>query len=110
MIPPAPGVLCADGLLAADLKAEFSRTLAARPAPIDVAAADAIFAELDAQARGVARRGRRRAGESRSISRVALMRYHGQGGEIADRLGRRRAEATEAAFAAAHQALYGFTL
>ena len=27
LIPPAPGVLCADGLLAADLKAEFSRTL-----------------------------------------------------------------------------------
>jgi N-methylhydantoinase A len=26
MIPPAPGVLCADGLLAADLKAEFSTT------------------------------------------------------------------------------------
>ena len=32
LIPPAPGVLCADGLLAADLKAEFSRTLP-RPAP-----------------------------------------------------------------------------
>ena len=27
LVPPAPGVLCADGLLAADLKAEFSRTL-----------------------------------------------------------------------------------
>ena len=27
LIPPAPGVLCAEGLLAADLKAEFSRTL-----------------------------------------------------------------------------------
>ena len=27
LIPPAPGVLCADGLLAASLKADFSRTL-----------------------------------------------------------------------------------
>ena len=27
LVPPAPGVLCADGLLAADLKADFSRTL-----------------------------------------------------------------------------------
>ena len=27
LVPPAPGVLCAEGLLAADLKAEFSRTL-----------------------------------------------------------------------------------
>ena len=30
LIPPAPGVLCADGLLAADLKADFSRTLPRR--------------------------------------------------------------------------------
>ncbi|RZK89027.1 MAG: hydantoinase/oxoprolinase family protein, partial [Methylobacterium sp.] len=27
LVPPAPGVLCAEGLLAADLKAEWSRTL-----------------------------------------------------------------------------------
>src|SRR5262249_61768370 len=27
LVPPAPGVLCADGLLAADLKADFSQTL-----------------------------------------------------------------------------------
>ena len=31
LVPPAPGVLCAEGLLAATLKAEFSRTLP-RPA------------------------------------------------------------------------------
>ena len=31
LIPPAPGVLCADGLLAADLRAEFSRSVSARP-------------------------------------------------------------------------------
>src|SRR3954462_5238185 len=43
MIPLAPGVLCADGLLAADLKAEFSRTLP-QAGPVDVAAAEAVFA------------------------------------------------------------------
>ena len=36
LVPPAPGVLCADGLLAADLKAEFSRTLP-KAGPVDVA-------------------------------------------------------------------------
>ena len=41
LIPPAPGVLCADGLLAADLKAEFSRTLPkAGAVDIDVARRD----------------------------------------------------------------------
>ena len=49
LIPPAPGVLCADGLLAADLKAEFSRTLP-KAGAIDLAAAQAIYAELGRQA------------------------------------------------------------
>ena len=37
------------------------------------------------------------------------MRYHGQGGELAVAWVETR-EAVESAFAAAHQALYGFTL
>lgn len=107
MIAPAPGVLCADGLLAADLKAEFSRTLP-RAGTVDVDAAASIFDELEAQAdawlsvEGVAEEKRRKA-------RVALLRYHGQGGEIAVAWAGTR-EAVEAAFAAEHQALYGFTL
>lgn len=107
MIPPAPGVLCADGLLAADLKAEFSRALP-RAGAVDVAQAEAVFAELETQAdawlahEGVAEDKRRKA-------RVALMRYHGQGGEIAVGWTGTRA-ATEAAFVAAHTALYGFAL
>ncbi len=40
---------------------------------------------------------------------VALLRYHGQGGELAIGWAGTR-EATEAAFAAEHQALYGFAL
>lgn len=107
MIPPAPGILCADGLLAADLKAEFSRTLP-RAGAIDVAEAEAIFRELEEQAgawldvEGVA-------SDDRRAARVALLRYHGQGGEIAIGWAGTRA-ATEAAFTAEHQALYGFTL
>ncbi|MCP8940369.1 hydantoinase/oxoprolinase family protein [Alsobacter sp. SYSU M60028] len=107
MIPPAPGVLCADGLLAADLKAEFSRTLP-MAGPVDVEAVDAIFAELDDQAEawfdaeGVAQRARGKA-------RVAMMRYKGQGGEIGIPWAGSRAGA-EHAFAAAHESLYGFAL
>lgn len=107
MIAPAPGVLCADGLLAADLKAEFSRTLP-RAGAIDTAMANAVFGELEAQAldwfeqEGVA-------DEKRRVQRVALLRYHGQGGEIAIRWVD-GVEALEAAFADEHRALYGFTL
>jgi len=107
MIPPAPGVLCADGLLAADLKAEFSRTLP-KAGPVDLSASEAVFATLQRQAgdwfqaEGVA-------GDAQALTQVGLMRYHGQGGEItvpwtAEPGG------IEAAFAEAHQSLYGFTL
>ena len=107
LIPPAPGVLCADGLLAADLKAEFSRTLP-KAGPIRIGPVLAIFDELAGQAdawlgaEGVSP-------ADRAQSRVALMRYHGQGGEVSVAWGEtREAAAAEAAFAAAHEALYGF--
>ncbi len=107
MVAPAPGVLCADGLLAADLKAEFSRTLP-RAGAIDIVTADAIFTDLETQAQawlsheGVV-------DEKRRTVRMALLRYHGQGGEIAVEWADTK-QALEAAFAAEHQALYGFTL
>ncbi|MBV8915766.1 MAG: hydantoinase/oxoprolinase family protein [Acetobacteraceae bacterium] len=100
LVPPAPGVLCAGGLLAADLRADFSRTLSGDP--------EDGFRGLEAEA---ARwfETERVAPEARRTFRVALMRYAGQGSEIAvpwpgDVAG------GEAGFASAHQALYGFTL
>jgi N-methylhydantoinase A len=107
MIPVAPGVLCADGLLAADIKAEFSRTLA-RAGAIDIAAAEAVFAELHIQAEDWLTSERAPDGQRR-LSRTALMRYRGQGGEVATPWVD-TADGLEAAFAAQHQALYGFTL
>jgi N-methylhydantoinase A len=107
LIPPAPGVLCADGLLAADLKAEFSRTLP-KAGPIDVAAAETIFAELSAQADAWLA-AEEVAAADRGQARVALMRYHGQGGEIAVPWPG-SADAAETAFGAAHETLYGFRL
>jgi N-methylhydantoinase A len=107
LIPTAPGVLCADGLLAADLKAEFSRTLPAA-GPVDVAAAKAVFMDLEQQAAAwfVAEEV---PAAARVLRRVALMRYHGQGGEIPVPWNGTPGD-IEADFAAAHQALYGFTL
>src|SRR5262245_8351099 len=107
LVPPAPGVLCADGLLAADLKADFSRTLP-RTGKVDIGTARQIYAELSRQAdEWLANE--KVAPSDRSQSRVALMRYHGQGGEVpvgwvGDAAG------VEAAFGAAHEALYGFKL
>jgi N-methylhydantoinase A len=108
MIPPAPGVLCADGLLAADLKAEFSRTLP-KAGSLDAASAESLFADLTQQAEDwFAMEGLVQ--DARSLSLVALMRYHGQGSEIAVPWTRTGRGGFELAFAAAHEALYGFTL
>jgi N-methylhydantoinase A len=106
LIPPAPGVLCAQGLLAAERRAAFSRTRLVR---LDSGADltdgfTALQAEADSwfDAEGIA-------AQDRAQSRVALMRYHDQGSEltvpfVAD------ATALAAAFTEAHAALYGFTL
>jgi N-methylhydantoinase A len=107
MIPVAPGVLCADGLLAADIRAEFSRTLA-RAGAVDMAAAQAVFAELERQA--LEWLAAERVPEAkRGLSRTALMRYRGQGGEVATPFAD-DAAALDAAFVAQHRQLYGFTL
>jgi N-methylhydantoinase A len=107
LIPPAPGVLCADGLLAADLKAEFSRTLP-KAGAIDLATAREIYADLGRQAdQWLA--DEKVADSDRHQTRIALMRYHGQGGEVAiDWID--DVEQAEAAFAEAHRSLYGFAL
>ncbi|MCC7272423.1 MAG: hydantoinase/oxoprolinase family protein, partial [Alphaproteobacteria bacterium] len=112
LVPPAPGVLCAQGLLAADLQAEFSRTVAlvARTAP--AARLEAAFADLEAEAsawfdaEGVAAAGR-------TADRVALMRYEEQGHELAIPWPAGVDGAVDAlvqGFETAHRRLYGFAL
>ncbi len=107
LIPPAPGVLCAEGLLAADLKAEFDRTLP-KAGKIDAGLVAEVYAALESEAEawfheeGVAPVDRR-------SSRIAMLRYHGQGGELTVPWGGDAAK-TETAFVEAHAALYGFTL
>ena len=108
LVPPSPGVLCAQGLLAAELKAEFSRSIAlplpaARPEALEARfAALAEEAEAWFAAEAVAP-------ADRATTRVALMRYAEQGHELAVPFTPDLA-ALGAGFAAAHQALYGFVL
>jgi len=107
MIPPAPGLLCAAGLLAADMKAEFTRALP-MPGPVDQTGGDAIVSDLMAraltwlEAEDVV-------DHQRDLQARALLRFHGQGGEIAVNWGG-TPEMTETRFRQAHDALYGFVL
>jgi N-methylhydantoinase A len=107
MVPPAPGLLCADGLLAADLKAEFTRALPT-PGAIDQSVGDSIASDLVKNAtawleeEGIPL-------ERRDIQTRALLRFHGQGGEIAVDWADTPDE-TEMRFKQAHEALYGFIL
>ncbi len=107
LVPRAPGVLCAQGLVAADLLAEFSRSIARPLESADTAALEVGFAALEAEADAwFADEAVPPADQARA--RTVLMRYTEQGFELPvawaglDKLG--------AAFAAAHRALYGFDL
>jgi N-methylhydantoinase A len=107
LVPPAPGVLCAEGLLAADLRAEFQRTLP-QAGPPDTEAANAILTALRGEA--VAWLDEERvAPPDRKLEDVTLMRYEGQGGELSVAWPG-TAGAARTAFTEAHLALYGFTL
>jgi N-methylhydantoinase A len=105
LIPPAPGVLCADGLLRASLKAEFSRTL---PWPDQWDVAETVFASLEREALGWFEAEHIACGH-RNITRLALLRYAGQGMELAIVWPGER-DAAEASFARAHEVRNGFTL
>lgn len=107
LVPPAPGLLCAAGLLAADMKAEFTRALPTAGA-VDQDAGEAIVnglrkkAEDWLDAEGVP-------ASQRELKALALLRFHGQGGEIAVEWGQTTQE-TENNFRSAHKSLYGFVL
>ncbi|MGE0725430.1 MAG: hydantoinase/oxoprolinase family protein, partial [Alphaproteobacteria bacterium] len=111
--PPSPGVLCAQGLLAADLKADMSRTVAL---PVHGATPERLSASFSAleheadewfDAEAIPR-------DARTTRRVALMRYEEQGHELAIAwpagADAGAIDGLVAGFEAAHRALYGFIL
>jgi N-methylhydantoinase A len=112
LVPPAPGVLSALGLLASNLKAEFSRTCIERPPDYDIARIAGIYRELEREAvawldgEGVP-------AEARRITRQASLRYRHQGFELfvpwpAGEVDTTAAQATVAAFHREHERLYTF--
>ncbi len=110
LVPPAPGVLCAQGLLAADLKSEFTMSIAEPLLDADQHRIQAAFRCLEEKAdawftqEAVAPADRR-------MRRIALMRYEEQGHELAVNWHEEGAITQLGQdFAQAHKALYGFDL
>ena len=114
VVPPAPGVLSALGLLASSLRAEFSRSCIQRGGRFDLDRIATVFSELarDATAwlaaEGVPE-------EARRVTWHASLRYEDQGSEITlpwsgAAVDEAALAATVAAFHAAHERLYSFRL
>lgn len=81
LVPESPGVLCALGLLLANLRADFGRTFITPCANPDLDAVNRIYRELEEQATGWLEREDARPGES-FLERSADMRYVGQDFEL----------------------------
>ncbi|MEM6680582.1 MAG: hydantoinase/oxoprolinase family protein, partial [Pseudomonadota bacterium] len=80
-VPRHPGALCAMGLLAADLRSDHVATRLQRAGAWDLAAMAEGFATLEAEA--TARLGANGVPPDRQrLTRLADMRYHGQGVEL----------------------------
>ena len=105
LVPPAPGVLSALGLLASSLKADFSRTSLQRAGEIDLVQVADVFADLEQralawlEAEAVPHAARR-------LTRWASVRYQNQGFELD--VPWTGPEATVAAFHRLHEQRYTF--
>lgn len=112
VVPPAPGVLSAFGLLMSDLKAEMSRTCLQRAGDIDLPVVRRVFAELDAEGRAWLRR-EGVPEEAWRITWSASIRYQNQGFELSVPWSGREvtpdaARETVDAFHRLHERLYTF--
>jgi N-methylhydantoinase A len=117
LVPPNPGNVSAFGLLTVDVRIDQVRTAVRRHDALDVAAVQAIFADLEAQARqGLASQGFEPAAQR--LIRTADLRYFGQAFEVRVPVpgepggglpfGAAQADAVASAFHDAHRALYGY--
>jgi N-methylhydantoinase A len=108
IVPPAPGVFSAVGLLFSQTEQEFVRTLLLRSGEIDAAAVEAEYESLAAEASlSLAEEGIP-AGRI-ELSRLADLRYAGQAYELTVRVTDGRVDPREltADFAAEHERTYG---
>ena len=97
LAPAAPGALSALGILDADLRREFSRTVMAAPGSPQI---PVVFRELEAEASEAFRQG----GLTPRLLRAADLRYQGQGFELRVDWSAR----VEERFHQAHERMYGY--
>jgi N-methylhydantoinase A len=97
LVPAVPGALSALGILDADLRREFSRTVMALPGSSQITR---VFAELEAEARDTFRY----EGVVPLLTRAADLRYQGQGFELRVDWGRD----VVSKFHALHEQSYGY--
>ena len=111
LVPEAPGVLAAFGLLSAAIEHHHARNLQARTDVDDLRAVDACLAELDSAGRARMREEGAPAREVR-VAYAADMRYVGQSYElevpIIAPLTRERVAEIVATFHATHERIYGY--
>jgi len=105
VVPPSPGLFSAWGLLVADVRASYVRTLVARAEQLDPARVDAAFAEMERTGRAeLAAQGIEP--KAMVFIRELEMRYLGQGYELAVAM-TTLARAIEA-FHEKHERTYGY--
>ena len=112
VIPPAPGVLSALGLLVSNLKAEFLRTCVQRHGRHDLQQIAQVFGELESSARAWLDK-EEVPKEMRRVTRVASLRYQHQGFELTvpwagDAFDEAALAATIQAFHDTHKRMYTF--
>jgi N-methylhydantoinase A len=113
LVPPAPGVLCAMGVLVKDLQMDFSRTrLCTEGVPGCAAMVDAAFTDLETRARKAFAHERSGPG-GLELARSADVRYVGQNHELtvdvpAGRIDESAVAAIKAHFHAAHREMFGY--
>ncbi len=110
IVPQAPGILCAFGLLVAAVEHEHGRTFTTRSDGADRQRLEAVFADLDRLGRE--KMARDRVPESAvRVSRFADLRYAGQSYELEvplpESLGADGLERAVAEFHATHERIYG---
>ena len=112
LVPFAPGILCAQGLIVSDLRETFVRTAVTPLNDARMADVAARIGELKAQAERLVRRGGRRQGkpQHRCRARRALCRAELRAGDRARAAPSRcrRADEIKQRFFAEHERAYGF--
>ena len=112
MVPPGPGLLCALGLLVADIRSDFSLTRLSGLEETGASGINAAFAEVERQALEWFDRECVEPGE-RTLRRAIDMRYAGQSHEITVAVQEREFSDPDlptliAAFREEHERVYGY--